>query len=289
MKQFEDLPSHIQTHLRAITESSGLPPGEQSLALITRNWLEKQRLFTDQIRLLEMKELDLFEADDPRGAILLTYSGSLISLGRLTEGGRSLEYASIRLRSDVPRLVKDDAVGLAETIRLNATARFTSSSIEKTSEILSIAACDREVALEEQERRLREATIFLTNGFSKLNRSLTLPGASEQLDHFTTKTLVAYVARKNDLTQTQTRQVIDDYLAMVEAGVIMGERVPLGRLGRVFLDRRAAQKARMGRNPATGDELLIPAKPATFVPKFSFARVLRLRAEQLPVEQAEEG
>ncbi len=285
MNEIEELPKHIQSHLRAITESSGLPIGEESLRRITENWLEKRKLFADQIRLLDMLELELLEPNDPRGVILLTYSGSLISLGRLTRSGRNLEYASIKLRSDVPRLVKEQQVELAEAIRVDAPARFSSSAIEKTSDILSVAACDPSLPLEEQESRLREATIFLTNGFSKLNRTLTLPGESEQLDHFTTKTLVAYVARKNDLTQAQARQVIDDFLAMVEAGAIMGERVPVGRLGRLFLDHRPSQKARMGRNPATGEEILIPAKPAVLVPKFSFSKPLRERAAQLPVEK----
>lgn len=288
MERYEDLPSRIQEHLRAITESSGLPPGDESLRRITQNWLEKRRMFTEQIRLLDMFELDGLQPSDSRGAIALTYSGSLISLGLGGEGGRSLEYASIKLRSDVPRLVKEVGVELAGPIVRDKPAAFTNSSIEKTSDILSIASCDSALSRDEQERRLREATIFLTNGFTKLNRTLTMPGESEQLDHFTTKTLVAYVARKNDLTQAQARQVIDDYLAMVEAGMVLGERVPVGRLGRVHLDRRPPQKARMGRNPATGEELLIPAKPATLVPKFSFSKPLRERAEQLPVAQDDE-
>ncbi len=290
MERFEDLPHHIQAHLRAIADSSGLPPGGDSLERITRNWLEKRRLFSEQIRLLDMHELETLEVDDPRGAILLTYSGSLISLGRREESGRALEYASIQLRSDVPRLVRDSGVRPESAIRVDQPARFSDSSIEQTSEILTIAACDAAVPVEEQERRLREATIFLTNGFTKLNRTVSMPGEGETPDHFTMRTMVAYVARRNDLTQAQVREVIDDYLSMVEAGSIMGERVPLGRIGRLYLDRRPAQKARMGRNPATGEELLIPAKPATFVPKFSFSKPFRKRVEDLPLDdESDEG
>jgi nucleoid DNA-binding protein len=34
----------------------------------------------------------------------------------------------------------------------------------------------------------------------------------------------------------------------------------------------------MGRNPATGEEMLIPAKPETGVPKMSFSKHLKERA-----------
>jgi nucleoid DNA-binding protein len=282
MTRFEELPTNIQRHLESITESSGLPPGEDSLARITANWLEKRRLFEEQTDLLELGALDELGAEDPRAALALTYSGSLVSLGVREEesgsdrAGRRFEYASISLRADVPSLVREEGVELGGPLRRDAPAQFRGSSIEKTSPILQIAACGPEVSASDQEQRIREATIFLTNGFVKLNRSLTLPQG--ELDHFTTKAMVQYVARKNGITQTLARQVIDDYLMTAEAGALLGERVPLGRLGRLFLGTRAAQKARMGRNPATGEDMVIPAKPETAVPKVSFSKHLRERA-----------
>ena len=38
---FNQLPEHIQGHLRKITETSGLPVTEESYQLIAQNWLEK--------------------------------------------------------------------------------------------------------------------------------------------------------------------------------------------------------------------------------------------------------
>ena len=145
-----------------------------------------------------------------------------------------------------------------------------------------IAACGPEVAPEEQARRLREATIFLTNGFVRINRTLTLiEGAPSQV---TLRSALRYVAARNGLSRAATRAVIEDYLSVVSAGVLLGERVPLGRLGRLHLSRRAPQKARVGRNPATGEQILIPAKPATMVPRFSASAELKERAGLLPVE-----
>jgi nucleoid DNA-binding protein len=137
--------------------------------------------------------------------------------------------------------------------------------------------------LAEQEQRLREATIFLTNGFSKMNRSITVP--EEAPEHFTLRSMVQYVARRHNVSQSTVREIIDDYFSVAEAGLLMGERVPLGRMGRVYLDRRAPQKARVGRNPATGEEMTIPAKPARWAPKISFSTHVTDRAAALPADE----
>ena len=283
MTRFEELPTHIREHLRAITASSGLPDTEESLQRITENWLTKHRLFLDQTALLSMSAEERFAPDDPRGVLLLTYSGSLISLGVLGEEGRSLEYASIKLRADVPELVREEGVQLPEEILKDAPAAFTGSSIDRSSNILEMAACPAELSLAEQEQRLREATIFLTNGFSKMNRSITVP--EEAPEHFTLRSMVQYVARRHNVSQSTVREIIDDYFSVAEAGLLMGERVPLGRMGRVYLDRRAPQKARVGRNPATGEEMTIPAKPARWAPKISFATQVTDRAAALPADE----
>lgn len=285
MTRFQDLPPRIQRHLESITESSGLPPGEDSLARITANWIEKRDLFAEQTALLEMHEIDELAPEDPRGVLVLTYSGSLLSLGAAdTAGGdtpgaapgRRFEYASMPLRADVPSLVREDTVQLAENLRRDEPVRLSGSGIEKSSPVLRAVACAPEVSAADQERRIREATIFLTNGFVRLNRTLTIP--SEDIEHFTTKTMVQYVAKKNGVTQALARQVIDDYLLMAEAGALLGERVPLGRIGRLYMGTRSAQKARMGRNPATGEQMVISAKPETGVPKISFSKHLKERA-----------
>jgi nucleoid DNA-binding protein len=254
-----------------------------------------------------MQEIDEFAADDARALLALTYSGSLVSLGALHGGaasagtadpagtgpspgasdtlGRHFEYASMPLRADVPSLVREEGVGLAGALRRDEPAVFSGSSIEQSSPVLHMVACAPDVSVADQERRVREATIFLTNGFVKLNRTLTVEAG--EIEHFTTKSMVQYVARKNGITQTLARQVIDDFLMTAESGALMGERVPLGRLGKLYVGVRGAQKARMGRNPATGEEMVISAKPESGVPKMSFSKHLKERAQGVDVTRQE--
>jgi nucleoid DNA-binding protein len=131
--------------------------------------------------------------------------------------------------------------------------------------------CADEVSLEEQEKRIREATIFLTNGFVKINRT-HLGSPEEGIRQFTTKSMVDYVAAKNGLTQKCTRQVVEDFLKVVESGVLLGERVRIAGIGKIFLIKKGARKARVGRHPITGEEITIKARPEAFAPRIAFSR-----------------
>jgi nucleoid DNA-binding protein len=286
---FNDLPEIIKTHLESVTKTSGLPYNQESVNLITANWLEKKKMFEEQTGSLDMIEIQVFNKGDARGALLLTYSGSLISVGPLKNGGRHVEYSSIKLRQDVPDIVILENTDLAADIAVDRIAAFTGGKIKSTSNLLKIVVCKEDVSLEEQEKRIREATIFLTNGFVILNRTLSFDSSAVP-DHFTLAAMVKYIAAKNGITQVLAKQVLEDFLYMVECGVLLGQRVSLGRLGNMILKKRAAQKARIGINPATGEEITIKAKPEMYVPKISFSKALKEKAAQVKIQGiAEEG
>lgn len=279
-EEIQGLSDKVRSHLKKITRSSGLADTEESFRRMAEVWLEKKRMFEGQISALDMVEVDFFAGDDPRGALLLSYSGSLISLGTLTGAGRRVEYASISLRADVPDLAITESGGLAADVRLDGEAAFTSGKVRSTSSLLKIAVCAEDVSPEEQDKRIREATIFLTNGFVKINRTVLSP-AGDIPDQFTSQAIVAYLARKNGLTQKQARQIITDYLTMIESGMLLGERVPLGKIGRLFLKKRAPRKARVVVNPATGKEITVAARPEEAVPRISFSRAVKEKARRV--------
>jgi nucleoid DNA-binding protein len=276
----------IRSHLNGLIRNSGLPETPQSLEEMARVWFEKKAMFEAQVKALDMRELERFSADDPRGALLLTWSGSLLSMGpRKAEGeGRAMEYASIELRVDVPHLAKSDRGALQSDLSLNDPASVKGGPIASTSPLLSIVACDPAVPPEEQEKRIREATIFLTNGFIRINRTVTRPGRDFP-DQLTMKSMVTYLARKNELSQKQTRQLLDDYLVMLESGLLLGLRVPIGKMGKLSLRKRAARKARLGINPATGERITLNARPQEMTPRMTFSRILKDRARATPFSE----
>ena len=87
------------------------------------------------------------------------------------------------------------------------------------------------------------------------------------------------------MPRTRMKLIVESVFDVVAAGVKKGERVPLGKIGKMYYHIKPAQKARKGRNPRTGEELLVPAKRPSKVPKFSFSRgfkdeILKARARK---------
>lgn len=268
----------IRAHLAALVRSSGLPDTEESLQRMSAAWLLKKKMFEDQARALDMQELPSLPAGDSRGVLLLTWSGSLVSLEPAGAAGRRGEYASIELRMDVPHLVLMDGVDFPQGLAVDREAEFSAGPVRRTSALLKIAACDPGLPAEEQARRIREATIYLTSGFVKINRTIAAPGTGFP-ELMTTKSMVAYLAEKNGLSRRQARQLIEDYHLLLQSGMLLGQRVPLGKLGRLFLKEQPARKARVGVNPSTGQKITIAARPPQAVPRISFSRLMKDRAK----------
>lgn len=278
-----EIPAEILSHLRGLIRDTGLPDNGETLDRFAAAWMEKQRLFEAQTALLELRDSSSLDGEDPRGMLILTRSGSLISLYAAREGTRDFEYAGISMRTDVPDIIRGEGVSLLKGPAAGSSLELSGSGLKKTSPIYRIAVCPEGLKPEEQDTRIREATIFITNGFLKINNSLTNPG-NPGIEHFTRQKIISYLAGRNGLTQQTVRRVLDDYLSMLESAMLMGEKVNLGRIGRLSIGTRPPQKARIGRNPATGEELVIPAKPARGVPKISFSAHMKERAEPLAEE-----
>jgi nucleoid DNA-binding protein len=288
---FDQIPDEIKTHIREVTKSSGLPDSEESLERISGTWLEKRNLFQQQLALLHMHEVETIDPETLKAVLMLTYSGSLVAIGVPAKDigsetyRRWAEYASIGLRMDVPDIARKADAAVSGNIVMGEGVEFVDGPIKKSSPLFIIATCGDDVSIAEQDNRVREATIFLTNGFMKINR--TLSSAGEALpDQFTLRSMVAYLAAKNGMTQKDTRQLLDDYLTLVETGVLLGEKVPIGRLGKMRLRLRPPQKARVGRNPSTGEEITVSAKPAMYVPALSFSSSLKEKARSVSVDEA---
>lgn len=94
-------------------------------------------------------------------------------------------------------------------------------------------------------------------------------------EKFTAQTIINYVSEKHEIPKAKAKEMIEDLFAVINAGVMKGERVPMGKFGKVYVKVRPATKARMGRNPITGEEMKIAAKKATKVPKFTFSKAYK--------------
>ncbi len=121
---------------------------------------------------MNMEEVDFLDQSDERGCLAMTYSGSLLSVGPLREGGRMAQYASVGLRKDVPEAARKEGSQLAGDVRVGAPVAFSVGPIASSSPVLKIAATREDMDLEEQERQVAKATELATQEFVKVNQEM---------------------------------------------------------------------------------------------------------------------
>jgi DNA-binding protein HU-beta len=72
----------------------------------------------------------------------------------------------------------------------------------------------------------------------------------------TLKHLAAKLAEQHEMSKKQTEQILNDLVGNIVKSLKKGERIRIGGLGILQVRKRAA---RMGRNPATGEQIQIKA------------------------------
>jgi nucleoid DNA-binding protein len=287
---FDSLPKDIQRHLRGLAAEQGRDSDPAFLDALASVWSRKAELFVSYAEQNGLELIRALESGDGRGFLALSWSGSLLSVGPDNDdtGGKWMEYSSIKLRTDVPDMVVDRPIGIDGAVQLGSSVSFFNARVASTSPIQYLAACPEGTPTDEQDRMIREGSIFITTGFMKFNRSL-IQDRENIPDQFTMKSMTRYLAKKHGLTGNESRLIIDDFLTLVETGMLLGESVPMGRVGRFFVKIRDAQKPRTVKHPATGEEMTIEAKPAMGVPKISFSSYLKERVAGLGAGNALPG
>ena len=166
------IPENIQKHLQFVAKSFGLSEDSESLDALASCWKEKLDAFDDKMIELGMDSVGVFEMNDERGALALTYSGSLVSLGPKLDEGRKIDYTSIGLRKDVPSSISEEACLLLNDIELEAGIEFSKGPIKKTSPVYKIVACPVSLSTEEQDELISDATTVIVDTFVEMNRDL---------------------------------------------------------------------------------------------------------------------
>ncbi|MGB9598274.1 MAG: HU family DNA-binding protein [Minisyncoccales bacterium] len=83
------------------------------------------------------------------------------------------------------------------------------------------------------------------------------------------KELIESISQKNELPKAQAGRVLETLVEEIKSALKSGKKVNLMGLG---ILRVAERKARMGRNPKTGETIQIPAKKAV---KFRASKELK--------------
>ena len=165
----------VQNHLKQLSGSVKLLSGEEdALEVLAKAWLEKERLFDEQLAKNELEEVDALETEEERGALILTYSGSLLSLGPDSKdgSGRRVEYNSVGFRTDVPESLEQDDAALSADVVVDEPVEFKNGPLKKSSPVYKVALVKESLDEEEAEQLLSDMTQMLTDEFVEINKTI---------------------------------------------------------------------------------------------------------------------
>lgn len=168
----EELPGYIQEHISAIIESSNLSDDETTRELLAKCWIDKERIFEESVKKFGMEEIDNFVRDDTRGALAMTYSGSLVRIGPVVKDVRMAQYVSIGLRTDVPDVAGKEGSKLSGDMEIGGSIQFDPGPVKKTSPVYKIAVLAGNPSIEEQEEKINEVTLLLQEEFTRVNKTI---------------------------------------------------------------------------------------------------------------------
>jgi hypothetical protein len=171
---FERLKGPIQQHLKQLVKTAGLENTEENIEMLAQAWIEKESCFQQKLDENNMEVVELLEKSSEKGALVLTYSGSLLNIGPVIDGSRKVEYASIGLRKDVPENASDDESELDSDVKAGGAVSFVKGPIKKSSPIYKVAVVREEMAPEEEEELLDDVTQVLCEDFVEVNKTIIL-------------------------------------------------------------------------------------------------------------------
>ena len=169
-----DIPDSIVKHLEVVIKTFGLESNEETMERLITGWIDKEKAFKEQMFNMGMEEVGVCDSNDERGALALTYSGSLLTIGPLVDGERKIDYTSIGFRHDVPDRLTKEGSSLPENIMLDKGIVFKGGPIKQTSPIFKIVVCPDSISVEEQEDLIEQATTMIIDSFADINHDTIL-------------------------------------------------------------------------------------------------------------------
>lgn len=164
------LPEKIKRQIITLTKYCTLPFNEDSIEKIARLWFKKEEIFKAELEKNNMIETEYIELTNKNGAVILTYSGSLLKISPENNTKRKVEYTSIGLRRDVPdNLIIEDTT-LAYDIIKDEPTHFEGGRLKTTSPVYKIGICSDSKNIKEQSQTIDKVTDYILNNFIELNR-----------------------------------------------------------------------------------------------------------------------
>ena len=172
METFNSLSEIIQNQVKLIAKTSGMPISDETYESLASAWVEKKDRFEDVIAENSLEEVTYYSLDEPKGALVLTYSGSLLNIGPLVDGKRRVEYSSIGLRTDVPKSAVDENSVLSSDVEIDTAVVFSKGPIQQSSPVFKIVLSQENLDAKDDAELLTRVTQALTEEFIEVNKTI---------------------------------------------------------------------------------------------------------------------
>lgn len=162
----------IKGHLKKLVKTAQLPDTENSVELMVAGFVDKLECYDNLVKENNLIDTDILKNDESCGALVITYSGSLLSIGPRDHGVRKVEYASIGIRKDVPEIASEDFSEINGDIKVDSAVSFIIGPIQNSSGIYRIAKVSKMLDYKKQEELLSDVTRILVDDFVEVNNTV---------------------------------------------------------------------------------------------------------------------
>ena len=100
---------------------------------------------------------------------------------------------------------------------------------------------------------IKKSTASKKTTASKKPTTPKKPARAKYPEKCTATAIIDYLSKKHEIPKAKTKEIVESLFDVVNAGVMRGERVPIGKIGNLYVRIKPRQKARKGRNPQTGE------------------------------------
>lgn len=171
-KILQTLSEEIQSHIKGVALSAGFSDSDDVYETMAQVWLHKYDTFRQMVDDYHMVEVDKFQKNEKRGAIALTYSGSLILFAPKLNGSRKVHYNSIGLRKNKPKSILEEHSVMADDLIPDRILKFETGPVSRTSKIFKVVVCKEVFDKGEEESEINQIIQKLIDEFIRINNNL---------------------------------------------------------------------------------------------------------------------
>lgn len=168
------MPRTLAEYLQSLMAAEGFDKDEGSRNLFLKTWLKKRALFDKIMEHNGFVLVDKVEPDFREGILIITYSGSLLTISPLgRDGTRDLRYESIKLRRENAPNIEEQGLLIDFPLLRNQPVVSNGSRIVKTSPVFAMAI-EQEAGgmMGAGKKRLRMIGERISRGLLIINKAL---------------------------------------------------------------------------------------------------------------------